>query len=183
MEVIPDSAEPTSARGRLPMSLAVMFESSYLGLVRLAAAFVGERPLAEDIVQEVFGRVHAHPPKLNDPDAAARYLRVSVLNASRNAVRARGRRAARDRTADTFRADHVDSAEQSALELLRKGHVRASVMTLPARQRDVIILRFLSDLSIAETARTLGISQGAVKASTTRALKCLSQLLGGSDDL
>lgn len=45
---------------------------------------------------------------------------------------------------------------------------------LPRRQRAVIILRFLCDLSIGETARVLGCSAGTVKSQATRALRSLS---------
>jgi hypothetical protein len=62
-------------------------------------------------------------------------------------------------------AEIVASAEVSAVGRHDRQSVRAAVMTLPDRQRDVVFLRYLADLSIAETARTLNISEGAVKAS------------------
>jgi len=161
---------------RLPMGIGVLYATSYVGLTRLAAAFLGDRQLAEDIVQDVFARVHAHQPRLNDAGAADRYLRVSVLNGARNALRTQRRSQARDSAAEAAdRAATTEAnAEVSAMEGLWRQSVRAVVMTLPDRQRDVIFLRYLADLSIAETARTLNISEGAVKASNTRALKALA---------
>ena len=44
---------------------------------------------------------------------------------------------------------------------------------LPRRQRAVVVLRFYCDLSIAETAEILGISQGTVKSQSTRGLDLL----------
>lgn len=48
---------------------------------------------------------------------------------------------------------------------------------LPARQREVIVLRFYADLSVTDTARALQCSEGAVKAYTNRALTKLRQLV------
>ncbi len=52
-----------------------------------------------------------------------------------------------------------------------------AVRGLPDRQREVIVLRFFLDLSVGETARLLGFSEGTVKSHTDRALKRLRELL------
>jgi len=51
---------------------------------------------------------------------------------------------------------------------------------LPQRQRELIVLRYWSDLSEAETARTLGISIGAVKSGTSRARDAIAAVLARS---
>jgi RNA polymerase sigma factor (sigma-70 family) len=55
--------------------------------------------------------------------------------------------------------------------------VLAALRRLAPRQREVLVLRYWSDLSEAEIAATLGISRGAVKSTASRAIDQLEQLL------
>ena len=57
-----------------------------------------------------------------------------------------------------------------------------AVRGLPERQREVVVLRFFLDLSVGETARLLGTSEGTVKSHTDRALKRLRERLTDRDD-
>jgi RNA polymerase sigma-70 factor (ECF subfamily) len=62
-----------------------------------------------------------------------------------------------------------------------RGRVQAALAQLSPRDREVLVLRHLEQLSTAETAAVLGITQGAVKTRHLRALERLRSLLG--DDL
>lgn len=55
---------------------------------------------------------------------------------------------------------------------LRDALVRA-LLTLPPRQRAVLVLRYLDDLPESEVARALGCSVGTVKSQASRALSRL----------
>ena len=55
--------------------------------------------------------------------------------------------------------------------------IMAAVRRLPARQREVVVLRFFADLSVADTAAAIGASDGAVKTHTSRALLALREAL------
>lgn len=55
--------------------------------------------------------------------------------------------------------------------------IRAAVATLPRRQRAVLVLRYYGDLSVEETAETLGCAQGTVKSLTHRAIASLRTAL------
>ena len=52
-----------------------------------------------------------------------------------------------------------------------------ALRTLPARQREALVLRFYGDLSEAQIAASMGISKGAVKSHTARAMTALRSVL------
>jgi RNA polymerase sigma factor (sigma-70 family) len=58
----------------------------------------------------------------------------------------------------------------------------AAVRDLPRRQREVIVLRYLADLSVPEVAAALGVSPGSVKTHAHRGIARLRDELGASDD-
>ncbi len=75
----------------------------------------------------------------------------------------------------------MDSGTSPSNALLReelKGRVRAGLAQLPEADREILVLRFLEQLSTNESAAVLGISEGAVKMRCTRALERLCSLLG-----
>jgi RNA polymerase sigma factor (sigma-70 family) len=55
--------------------------------------------------------------------------------------------------------------------------VVTALRTLPARQREALVLRFYGDLSEAQIAAAMGISKGAVKSHTARAMTALRSVL------
>jgi RNA polymerase sigma factor (sigma-70 family) len=62
-----------------------------------------------------------------------------------------------------------------------RDRLRRAIAALPPRQRAVVVLRFLADLSEADAARTLGCTAGTVKSQTSRALTSLRRLIGELD--
>jgi RNA polymerase sigma-70 factor (ECF subfamily) len=63
----------------------------------------------------------------------------------------------------------------------RGQQVRAALEKLPERDREVLVLRFLEDLSTAEAAAVLGLGEGAVKMRVIRALQRLRDMLNEGD--
>lgn len=170
---VDDRSDPAVAVARC-VDVATLHRDHFWHLTRLAAMLVGDRETAEDIVQDVFAAMQGRWRRFTDTERALRYVRASVINGSRSALRRR-------RTAARYRPGPPPDeapAEQLALDRLRNNSVRHALASLPPRQREVILLRYLEDLSVAETARVLGISSGAVKSSTGRALQSLATILG-----
>jgi len=71
----------------------------------------------------------------------------------------------------------MPSAEQGAISLPERSAVITALRTLPPRQREALVLKYYADLSDAQTAAAMGISQGAVKSHTARALAALRSVL------
>jgi RNA polymerase sigma factor (sigma-70 family) len=71
-----------------------------------------------------------------------------------------------------------ESAESAALIGEEHRQVLEAVRRLPSRQREVLVLRFYLDLNEEEIARSMRISRGTVKSTTSRALAALGRILG-----
>ncbi len=71
----------------------------------------------------------------------------------------------------------MPSAEQGAIAQLERSAVVTALRTLPARQREALVLRYYGDLSEAQIATAMGISRGAVKSHTARAMSSLRSVL------
>jgi RNA polymerase sigma-70 factor (sigma-E family) len=155
-----------------------LYTAHYTSLVRLAALLVRHSGEAEEIVQDAFVAMHAKWRRLRDPDKAMGYLRQTVVNRARSSQR---HHAVADRhanaSADVQRPAVAPSAEQHALSSETRAVVMAALDRLPTRQREVLILRYYSDLSEHDIAETLGISPGAVKSHASRGVAALRTTL------
>jgi RNA polymerase sigma-70 factor (sigma-E family) len=150
--------------------VTALYQTHALGLIRLAYVILGDRPAAEDVVQEAFLALYKRWGQLRDTASAPGYLRTSVLNGCRMVLRSRSRRD--DRTAGEL---PWESAEATALVGEEYRQLLRAIRELPPRQRETLVLRYYLDLSEEETARSMGIGRGTVKSATSRALAALGQ--------
>ena len=150
-----------------------LYTSHYRSLVRLAALLVRDEPTAEEVVQECFIAMHDGWHRLRDKDKALGYLKRAVVNRCRSVLR---HRSMMQRNAPKPAPD-MPSAEQDAMSLLERSAVIAALKALPDRQRQALVLRYYADLSEAQIAKTMGISQGAVKSHTARGTAALRTVL------
>jgi RNA polymerase sigma factor (sigma-70 family) len=158
-------------------SLAVLFRARHAELVRLAATMVGDRPTAEDVVQDVFTRLCVRN-LLPSGDGAVGYVRIAVLNGCRSTLRRRviARRAG-SRHDMAITGAVQESAEEEVMLAEDRRAVVAALATLPPRRRQVLVLRYWRGLSESEIAAALGISPGTVKSSAARGLATLARKL------
>ncbi len=150
-----------------------LYAAHRLSLVRLAVLLVDDVASAEDVVQDAFAALARRTDAIKDPSKALAYLRVSVVNTARSALRRR-------RTARAYAPPHgtaPPTPEDSAVLAEEHREVIVALQTLAPRQREVLVLRYWSNLSEAEIARTLGISQGTVKSTASRALVALEKAM------
>ena len=154
-------------------AVTALYQAHALGLVRLAYLMLGDRAGAEDVVQEAFSGLYRRWDQLADKGRALQYVRSSVLNGCRSALR-RPRHAGVEGTPQPAAA----SAEAAALTSEERREVMRALRRLPDRQREVLVLRFYLDEPEAAIARAMGISQSTVRSTAHRALIKLGRLLG-----
>lgn len=138
-------------------------------LLRAAYLLTGDRGAAEDLLQDVLERLYIAWPRVQDPSA---YARRSLVHASTNRWRRRSRRRETQLT-----SEHDVGVPDLADPGAERDRVVRALAHLPAGQRAVVVLRYLEDLSEAQTAEALGCSTGTVKSQTSRALARLRDLL------
>jgi RNA polymerase sigma-70 factor (sigma-E family) len=128
---------------------------------RAAYRLLGNRAEADDVASEAVVRAYVHWRRARKaPEAWA------TLTASRLALDLLRRR----RTANTKAQLLIDRDPRPDPDLSTRIAVRDAIGRLPRRQREVVVLRFLADLSEQDVAAALGISVGTVKSHTSRAM-------------
>jgi RNA polymerase sigma-70 factor (sigma-E family) len=153
--------------------LTALYTAHYAGLVRLAAFLMHDRDSAEEVVQDAYVKVHGRWRGVRDLDKGEAYLRQTVVNLSRSRLR---HRTVVTKHAPAAMPDGI-SAEVGAMESIERSSVVAALAALPQRQREAIVLRYYADLSEAQTAHAMGISNGAVKSHTSRGMAALRSTL------
>lgn len=152
-------------------ALAALYVVHYRGLVRLAALLLDEPAACEDVVQEAYVRLAASRrlERMRDPEASLSYLRTTVLNLARSALR---RRMTATKYAPlVHRADRIDD---EAIATVERTAVVVALQKLPRRMREAVALRYYADLTEAQAADVMGVSVGAVKSYTSRGLERLA---------
>ena len=131
------------------------------------------------MVQEAFIRVHSARNRVRDPEKTLAYLRQTVVNLSRSALRRRilGLKLLSKPMPD------MASAEEGAYDQLERDALIKAMKGLQRRQREVLVLRHFEDLSNAEAARVLGLEKTAASNRYIRALKRLKRAMAGSQGL
>jgi RNA polymerase sigma-70 factor (sigma-E family) len=159
----------TIAAGRATVAdgdeaLAALYAAHYRALLRLAALLLDEPAACEDVVQEAYVRVHRAWRRIDDQNKALAYLRQTVVNLSRSALR---RRLVAQRHAPRPERLSVDDVTYATVQ--RDALVRA-LRAIPRREREALALRYFADLSEAQTAEAMGCAVGTVKGYTSRGL-------------
>jgi RNA polymerase sigma-70 factor (sigma-E family) len=130
---------------------------------RVAYRITGDRSTAEDIAQESLARAYIRWSRISDYRQAwvarvAGNLAIDQLRRRRPAVPA-----STDRDAEVLLIERLD--------------LQRALLTLPRRQRDAIVLRYVADLSEADVARLLGCAPGTVKSHLNRGTARLRLIL------
>lgn len=153
--------------------LETVYRAEYRSLVRLASILIDDVGVCEELVQDAFTQVWHRGPALRSPELLPAYLRSAVLNGARSHLR---RRIVRRRHLAAV-PDPSPGADAAVLANAATIEALGALRALPARQGEVLVLRYYLDLSEAEIAHTLGISVGSVKTHAHRGLATLAKRL------
>jgi RNA polymerase sigma-70 factor (sigma-E family) len=154
-------------------ALVDLYRAHYRSLVRLAALLLDDVGTSEEVVQDAYIRMHGAWRRIKDPEKALPYLRTTVVNLSRSRMR---HRQVVERHAPRPMPDSA-SAEEGAISMAERDAVIGALRALPDKQREALVLRYYGDLSEAEIAATMGVSQGAVKSHLHRGKAALARHL------
>jgi RNA polymerase sigma-70 factor (sigma-E family) len=144
-------------------------------LIRLACLLVGHRQLAEDLVQEVLARAYVRWSRVVRADHPDLYLRRMLVNLHASWWR---RRSSHE-TVGVPEYEEVPSRAPEA-EIAERDALWRLILTLPKKQRAVVVLRYYEDLDDASIAEILDCSQVTVRTHVMRALAALRQRLAES---
>jgi len=153
----------------LPRSFELAFDGLYRLAYRVAFRILGDRLDAEDVAQEALARASVRWSRLHERPEGW------VSRVASNLAIDRYRRRRRQPPIPSGPVGIVDE------RMGERGDLVAALRKLSRRQREVVVLRYLADLSEADVAVVLGCSVGSVKSHGSRGLAALRTHLGGVD--
>jgi RNA polymerase sigma-70 factor (ECF subfamily) len=164
-------------------ALSTIYERYYRLIFAIALRVVGERELAEEVVQDVFQAVWQSASSFQPNGSFAAWLVGIARHRAIDATRSRRFRArAREDVLDDERVNKGAIAHESATDMLMLRTVmRAALAELPTNQRQALELGYYGGLTHTEIATQLGVPVGTIKSRVRMGLMKLRDLLGGFD--
>ncbi len=162
----PADWSPTTPVPARALDAQTVYETEYVGLVRLAVSLVDSRERAEEIVQDAVVRALRRWDQLVNPGG---YLRIAVVNGCRNELRRRA--LVRRRTPGT------DPPRSSLEDGPRRDELLDALATLSTRRRIAVVLHFYLDLPETEVAEILGVRPGTARSLVSRGIADLRKVI------
>lgn len=140
-------------------------------LGRVAWLLTGHSHAAEDLVQDTLTNLYVHWSRVSSTDDPVRYARATMLNTF---ISGRRKRSSTERPVAAIVESTCECDYEVRTDLIR------ALATLNALDRTILVLRFFEDMSPPDVGGQLGMTAGAVRTRTSRALARVRPLL--SDD-
>lgn len=164
----PDSDQALIARANRGDALA--FEQLYLRyrdwVVEVAYRFVGDRDDALDVLQDTFAYLFGRFPGFTLTAQLTTFLYPVIKHRCLDRIRKRR---------PTVDIDDLEEILPAPPAAAPAGDVHRRLHTLPAQQREVLLLRFVDDLSLQQIADALDVPLGTVKSRLHHALQALKK--------
>ncbi|MBQ8080898.1 MAG: sigma-70 family RNA polymerase sigma factor [Clostridia bacterium] len=174
-----DERETVGASGRLDDARFEELYSRYADdVLRVSYFYLGNREQAEDVTQDVFVRLLTAAPILK-PGSEKSWLLKVALNRCRDLWRSAWARRVLVGSPTLELIPDPDDVEDS----LEKRELLQAVHRLPASFREIILMYYYQEFSIAEIADILEVPEGTVSSRLSRARKKLEEMLKGSASL
>ena len=144
-------------------------------LFGVAYLMTRDRRVAEDAVQEGLIQIWKHLPSLRDPTRIKPWLIQIVVNEVKQQFRTKQVPSLPIEAADIACDDNAP--EEQAMSSERRRLIKQALSGLPQEQREAVVLRFYSDLSVPEIAAATRTPEGTIKSRLNRAMTRLGTLL------
>jgi RNA polymerase sigma-70 factor (sigma-E family) len=140
-------------------------------LRRLAFLLSGDEHRADDLVQQTITKLYERWRRIRTVTHLDRYVRTMLIRTFLDERR-------RFWSARVTLTGDPPEAPGQGVDLESRQVLRSALDRVPRRQRTVLVLRFLCDLSVDEVAQIMECSAGTVKSQTHHGLAALRRLLG-----
>jgi RNA polymerase sigma-70 factor (ECF subfamily) len=161
------------AADELPVgeSFEALYRRTFPRVYGYVASLLRDRAAAEDVTAQAFERAYRKRRSFRAARGSSEaWLFGIARNAALDELRRRKRRAALEQDTEDVSSPAV---EEYAELTLRRETVRAALASLDGQERDLVALKFAADLTGAEIANVLGISESNVGTRLHRALEKL----------
>lgn len=143
-------------------------------LYRSAYLLCGDRHRAEDLVQETFAKVYLRwtrrfGGRIKNPVAYAHTTLTRTFISER-----------RRRSSAEVPSESVDAGAAAEVDADLRHDLLTALRELPVLDRTVVVLRYLEDLTVTETAQPTGLTESAVRSRCSRALPRLRPLIAST---
>src|SRR5262249_41502395 len=163
------------AAQRDPACFAQLYENNFERVYAFIARRVYDRHAAEDLTADVF---HSALKNISSFEWRGVPFAAWLMRIAANAIAERGKRAAQLESINARELHEADPSDEADLaEVEHRARLFKLVEKLPADQRRVITMRFAQQKSIAEIAKDIGRSEGAIKQLQFRGLQALRTMV------
>ena len=146
-------------------------------LLYYATSITGNQDSGLDVLQEVWIKAFRGISKLKDPGALRSWLYSITHGIAVDRIR---RNTARER-AEQVELEDFQVADEPSFAAEDAAEIHQALSELGLKHREVLVLHFLDDLSIAEIAKVVGCSEGTVKSRMHYAKQAMKEILSGGD--
>jgi RNA polymerase sigma-70 factor (ECF subfamily) len=146
-----------------------MYEQAFPIVYRVGYRFCGRREAAEDAAQEAFARAFERWSRLRGQPWVLGWILTTTLNVLRRAARRT------PKVTGSIQEELAEPEVEGAVDLWR------GIRELPRRQAQAVVLYYIADLPVTQTARVMGCREGTAKAHLDRGRQRLARLLRPSE--